>query len=720
MVNQILTQLQRLPVLKNFLTYSFGAIVLRGITALSALVTVRILTTSEFGVLSLLNNFCALFPLFLNLGLRQVFGLEFFHNDTNGRYNIFHNIISLYLSIALPIFGLMLLNSTLINDFIFIGQASKTIILVALCYCFIQFFSELYIQVLRYQRKAFKLTLVQLIAACITIISTGILVFYFDFRILGVLISNFLGISSICIIAFFSYHKQKGVSSISKNWIPQLKKARYLLWLGLPFIPNILFSWILSFGDRWALAYLTNLHTVGIYAFADLSSQVFQMTILLPLCGSYVPYMLKQYADKKEPLKRVEQKNLKTMWYAMGILTLAVTVGSLALTHTVHLILPSKVIAKYAQSFQYVWFILMGNVLFMGTYFSSCYLVFKKRTWMILSTNIVASTSNIALNLLLIPKLNIYGCVLATLTANALFFILTYALLVREHKYLQDSVKHSWYAMLPNLWYTLKHAILTQPSYRHRSVSFTVVITSYNNSQYYRDNLNSVLNQDYTSFNVIYVDDCSSDNTGRLVQNYLERFDKDKKVTLIRNEIRKKKLANLYNAIHSCRDDSIIIELDGDDSLIDNKVLNRLNREYNRSDAWTVYANYTNNPPQLAEKLKIKNWCKKTPRWVIKHKAFRERVWHYSGLRTYYAWLFKQIRKEDLLLENDFIPVFHDAATYYPILEMADEHVSWIKEPQLIRNIDSPLNDFKNIDTLTESLVHNKVLQTPCYEAVKK
>ena len=131
-------------------------------------------------------------------------------------------------------------------------------------------------------------------------------------------------------------------------------------------------------------------------------------------------------------------------------------------------------------------------------------------------------------------------------------------------------------------------------------------------------------------------------------------------------------MANLYSAIHSCQDDSIIVELDGDDYLIDTQVLTRLNDEYNRSGAWTVYGNYINNPPELAQKLKLKTWCKKTPLWVIKHKAFRERVWHYSGLRTYYAWLFKQIRKEDLLIDGNFIPVFHDAATYYPILEILE------------------------------------------------
>ena len=280
--------------IKNFLTYSCGAIVLRGITWGTTLVTVTILTTSEFGLLSLINNFCALFPLFLNLGLRQVFGLEYFHHDSAGRKQVFHSIIQTYLVIAIPIFILLIINQHWLNQFIFLGLASKTIMILAMIYCFVQFFSELYLQVLRYQSNARKLTIIQLTAALVSIASTAILVFYYNFRILGVITSNFLGISTICAIAFFYYKKQIGLKKKEYIKIPQFKDARNLLWLGLPFIPNILFNWILSFGDRWVLADLTNMHNVGIYAFADQSTMMFQMTVLLPLSGSYVPYMLKQ------------------------------------------------------------------------------------------------------------------------------------------------------------------------------------------------------------------------------------------------------------------------------------------------------------------------------------------------------------------------------------------------------------------------------------------
>jgi glycosyltransferase involved in cell wall biosynthesis len=51
--------------------------------------------------------------------------------------------------------------------------------------------------------------------------------------------------------------------------------------------------------------------------------------------------------------------------------------------------------------------------------------------------------------------------------------------------------------------------------------SFVVVIPSFNNALWCRRNLESVLNQAYPLFRVIYVDDASTDETPDLVAAYL-------------------------------------------------------------------------------------------------------------------------------------------------------------------------------------------------------
>src|ERR1700733_7929082 len=49
-----------------------------------------------------------------------------------------------------------------------------------------------------------------------------------------------------------------------------------------------------------------------------------------------------------------------------------------------------------------------------------------------------------------------------------------------------------------------------------------VVIPSYNNPPYCERNLRSVLDQKYDNFRVIYIDDCSADNTYASVQQLVE------------------------------------------------------------------------------------------------------------------------------------------------------------------------------------------------------
>ena len=60
-------------------------------------------------------------------------------------------------------------------------------------------------------------------------------------------------------------------------------------------------------------------------------------------------------------------------------------------------------------------------------------------------------------------------------------------------------------------------------SYHKKQLRFCIVVNSYNNAQnglLYR-NLDSILQQDYANYHVVYTDDHSPDNTGQIVQKYL-------------------------------------------------------------------------------------------------------------------------------------------------------------------------------------------------------
>jgi glycosyltransferase involved in cell wall biosynthesis/SAM-dependent methyltransferase len=218
---------------------------------------------------------------------------------------------------------------------------------------------------------------------------------------------------------------------------------------------------------------------------------------------------------------------------------------------------------------------------------------------------------------------------------------------------------------------------------------FVIVIPSYNNRQWCEKNIGSALNQNYSKYRIIFTDDASSDGTFEQSKHFVEASGKTNLVTLIKNETRIGALANLYNMIHSCDDDEIVLTLDGDDWLSNENVLNRLNSVYRERDVWLTYGQYRNSNDGII------GVAQPYPPHVINSNSFRSHVWSASHLRTFYAWLFKKIRKEDLCENGQFFPMTWDFAMMFPMLEMAGPHSTYIDDILYIYNLDNPINDHK-------------------------
>lgn len=232
-----------------------------------------------------------------------------------------------------------------------------------------------------------------------------------------------------------------------------------------------------------------------------------------------------------------------------------------------------------------------------------------------------------------------------------------------------------------------------------------VVSASYNNRQWYQQNLDSVFKQQYSNWYLIYICDgpgegAQSDGTDALVEQYIKDRGMQHKVTLISNTERRGALANQYDAIHMCNNTDIIAILDGDDFLATPYVFQRINKEYNSKKIWLTYG-------QLKEWPQGGFGCKQLPRKMIKRHAFRSQInWPYfpSHLRTFYAGLFKKIKKEDLMYNGSFMMMSSDFAIMVPMLEMACERISFIPDILVMYNMANALNDHKVSQQLQEQL----------------
>lgn len=226
-----------------------------------------------------------------------------------------------------------------------------------------------------------------------------------------------------------------------------------------------------------------------------------------------------------------------------------------------------------------------------------------------------------------------------------------------------------------------------QPPKKHHLV---VVIPSYNNAQWYKYNLASVIGQDYDNFSVVYTDDASTDGTGALVMQYLATVKPHVDVKVIHNAKRQGACANLYAMIHSLDPENIVLTVDGDDWLATPRVLSLINKVYNKYDVLLSYGTLQRYP--YSRKY---SYARSFPVRVIEQNSFREYPWITTQLRTFKAGLYQKIKKADLCWQRSFFQATGDMGFMFPMLEMAGNRSMYIPDILYVYNRATPLNDSK-------------------------
>lgn len=250
-----------------------------------------------------------------------------------------------------------------------------------------------------------------------------------------------------------------------------------------------------------------------------------------------------------------------------------------------------------------------------------------------------------------------------------------------------------------------------------------VVIPSYNNAEWYERNLSSIFMQEYKNYRIIYIDDFSEDGTADLVEAYINKMGQQDRVTLIRNAEHKGHLYNHIHAINLTPDHAIVVHIDGDDWLrldeyVRTDIFTMLNEMYEDRNVWLTYGSYYRYPYGNL------GTCKAFPEEIVRDASYREYPWVSSHLRTFYAWLFKQIDQHDFLYtgqDPEYIgklwPAAADLSFMFPMLEMAAGKYKYVPDVIYAYNRANPLNlcigDRQAVQRECASLVRAKPKYTP-------
>lgn len=201
---------------------------------------------------------------------------------------------------------------------------------------------------------------------------------------------------------------------------------------------------------------------------------------------------------------------------------------------------------------------------------------------------------------------------------------------------------------------------------------FKIVIPSYNNEQWVEPNIASILNQTYTNYDVLYINDASTDNTINKVNEIVSTYNLSN-WTIINNPINKKRGYNVSPSNKNItnfmdNDEDILVFVDGDDWLFDDKVLSKLNEYYNRVSPWMTYGGMYTYPEAQPGNPQNSPYSDS----IHQNNSYRKDWWRASHLRTFKWWLYKKIQDKDLRYSKTNEYYFHaeDLATSYPCLEM--------------------------------------------------
>jgi len=203
---------------------------------------------------------------------------------------------------------------------------------------------------------------------------------------------------------------------------------------------------------------------------------------------------------------------------------------------------------------------------------------------------------------------------------------------------------------------------------------FKIIIPSYNNEAWSQVNVESILEQDYKNYEVLYIDDCSTDNTRKSIELLIND---DPKWTIVTNDSNMKRgynispiNPNIQNFIDD--DEDILVFVDGDDWLAESTVLSQLNDFYNKHKCWMSYGGYVDYP-ELTFPSGPHGWQNtRYSQQVHNTNSYRKDWWRASHLRTFKWWLYKKIKDTDLRYSKTNKYYFHaeDLASSFPCLEM--------------------------------------------------
>ncbi|MBM3191102.1 MAG: glycosyltransferase family 2 protein [Chlamydiae bacterium] len=211
--------------------------------------------------------------------------------------------------------------------------------------------------------------------------------------------------------------------------------------------------------------------------------------------------------------------------------------------------------------------------------------------------------------------------------------------------------------------------------------TFVVVIFSDEEDPFCEKNLASIFDQSYDNFRIVYLDSGPGENNYRKAKRWIEESGYQDRVTFVKNATEGELFSAFYEVVQGCRDEEVVVHLESTDWLVDDAVLEKLNRAYKDPDVWLTYGEYLEYPSLKKQELEpVIN------RTLRDFKAAKT-PWMLSHLKTYYAGVLKQMVPTSEGLQ-DKASSSEDKMLMLSLLKIGKWHVRFIPEVLYVHQSD--------------------------------
>ena len=395
--------------LKHSSIYGIGQILSRFASVLLLPLYTRCLSPSDYGCVAILDLTAGILAILIGGGLAQaVVRFHFEETGEDGERRVWWTGLAWVVACATAVTIPMVIGRGLLADLTLdpgVGDGAYFYLLAAgTLWC--NTIASLIETWLRVRKRSLTFVGVSLGRLLLNI---GLNVWFLvglDMGVVGLLLGNFIAaVANTSALALVFANSQRGFA-----FDPVL--LRKLRQFGTPLIVTALLSLLMHEADRYFLKHYAGLAEVGVYSLAYKIGQAVNMLFLIPFAAIWnvVMYEMAAEPDAKQNYGRV----FELFTYALLIVTLAASLFAYPL-------LPLLTPGDYGEAVDLIPIVLLAYVLFAMHQQFSVPALLAKKTSALIPASIVGVMTNVALNLLLIPRFGATGAAWASVATYAAF-----------------------------------------------------------------------------------------------------------------------------------------------------------------------------------------------------------------------------------------------------------------------------------------------------------